>query len=314
MGIKSSSATAKARNDVFVQLEAYPPSATATATASVIFGVPGGSLGSPVALAVSPTQDGSLPPGSIHAEGDFDPSGLGVDTVSYDLSVTWSDGSVDDNGPSSVTLPAQTVTQTGPPPVVSPPVPDATIITWNTDSPGMGTVYYTPANGTEMSAPDDSDTSSTAHKVTLTDLIGSTPYTCHYETDLDDSDVNVVSNDFTFTTLPTVSVDPPGHVAMRALPCRLKVGGTSMVTVQVLKRDGSPQPGIAVEFSLGIGHATGTLSVTKSETDLNGQCQTAFTVQTIPPQQMRGRRFVVALVGDPSIKQKRRRALVVGLK
>jgi hypothetical protein len=236
-----------------------------------------------------------------------------VAAQSFDSTNTFAYLPVDD-GSSPVNFNTLAATVVGPPPTLTPPSADGVVVSWTTTSPGMGTVYYAPDGGTQMSQVDDSGVSSTSHKVTLNDLVSSTHYNCHYETDLDGSNINVVSAPFDFTTTQSVSLDPPGHVAMTATPARVEVGDSSTVCVQVLKQDGSPQSGIPVAFSLGMGHAGVTPVAASGLTDATGLCKAQFTVTDIPPDRLKGRRFVVALVGDTSIKQKRRRVMLVGMK
>jgi hypothetical protein len=200
-----------------------------------------------------------------------------------------------------------------PPPVVQPPTSNSVVINWTSSSAGLGTAFYTPAGGVQMSQPEDSEVPSTSHQATLTDLLGSTNYSGYCETDLESTNVDEVTAPFSFTTQQSVSTDPPGHVAMTAVPSRVKVGGVSSVCVQVLQRDGSPQVGIPVAFSLGAGRAGVTPATATGLTGADGQCHVQFTVTDIPPKQIKGRRFVVAMVGAAGGPQKRRRTLLVGL-
>jgi hypothetical protein len=187
-------------------------------------------------------------------------------------------------------------------------------LAWNSSDPGMGSVsYQRSGDATWLQASDDSGISSTAHQVTLQDLIGSSTYAYTFSTDFDDPSLtDVTSSQASFSTpADPSSGDKPGKVAVSASPAKIKVGDSSVISVQILKNDGSPQAGIPVAFSLGAGQADGNLSAASGTTDAKGSCQVSFSASALPAGRKRARRFVVALAGDPSGKQKRRRALVV---
>ncbi len=236
--------------------------------------------------------------------------------VSFDGTDTFNFLPVDDGSSPKefTTLQAGGGTVVGPPPTVSTPTADSVTIAWTTAEAGVGMVTYRPDGGVDMQAYDVNDAPALDHQVVLEDLVGGTRYSCHYETDLEGSDVTVVSEEFSFDTQPSASVEAPGHVAICSQPVRVKVGRASTIKVQVLKRDGTPQAGIPIAFSLGAGRAEGTLSATSGSTNARGICKVSFTVTAIPAARRKARRFVVALVGQAGGNQKRRRTVVVGLK
>jgi hypothetical protein len=192
------------------------------------------------------------------------------------------------------------------------------VISWNSSDPGLGTVSYQRqgGDGTWLSASDDSGVSSTAHQVTLDDLIGSSTYNYTFSTNFDDPSLpDALSAQDSFNTAAEAGGgDKPGKVGVSVQPASIQVGQAATVTAQILKKDGTPQSGIPVAFSLGAGHAEGTLSSAGGVTDAKGCCAVSFNATGLPAGRKRARRFVVALAGDPSGKQKRRRALVIVMK
>lgn len=266
-----------------------------------------------------PGSDGSTPQGTLNNPSLVQSHSLAVDGLAqgadYFVKVSSNDELGDplgydpasNNGLLAFHSPSGTVT--GPPPTVT-TGPGGAVVSWNTDKPGVGMVVYRqPADTVDFQETEEA--SATSHKIELTDLVGKTTYTCHYETDLDDSDVTIVSDPFSFTT-PDGPADPVGHVCISAQPVRIHMQGKSTITVQVRKRDGSAQPGYGVAFSLGAGKMEGSLSDDSANTDANGQCQVAFTAKSVPAGRKKARRFVVAVISGGG-KSKRKRAVVIGL-
>ena len=198
-------------------------------------------------------------------------------------------------------------------PTVSSISSSGAVVAWSSSDPGTGLVLYTGPDGKQWQAPDDAAGSSTSHSATLSDLASGAAYAYQVQTDFDDDSLaTVLSGNFSFNTLAGAPpVDNPGRVQVGASPTSVKVGGSSVVSVQILKHDGTPQAGVAVAFSLGGGQAGGALSADSGMTDATGLCSTTFKDCSLPGKRKHAHRFVVALSGAAGGKQKRRRAMVM---
>lgn len=269
-----------------------------------------GAPGSPI---LGVLRDGSqstshaLVLGGLDPDSDYFAVVASSDGFGTPLGYAAGNGSVSFHTPS-----AGPIVEPGPPPTVGAPSSDSVQISWATAAPGLGMVVYR-RDGDSQDLQEAEESSGTAHQVTLSDLASGTKYRCHYETDLDDSDVTIVSADFEFSTADAPGNDEaPGRVGICASPAVVQVGSASTITVQVIKRHGEPQAGIPVQFTLGNGKAEGSLSVGSAVTDAQGRCSTVFTVTGIPGQRRKAHRRVKAQVGAAGGKQKHKGTRVIG--
>jgi hypothetical protein len=278
--------------------------------ATFIFGGDPSAYGAAQNLSVS--QDPSS--GIVTATGSINPAGITTGSVFYQVSITWSDGSVDNPGDNVfpyTPAPANNGGTQDSTPTVSTPTATGVTISWNSSDMGTGYVSYNmDGDGTVMQ--ESEDASAMSHSVTLSDLIGGEKYDFTYSTDFDDPTLpTVTSAQMNFTTsADTTPPDPPGRMGISALPLKIKVGSSSTITVRMLKRDGTPEAGVSVAFSLGAGQAEGSLSGAGGTTDAKGLCQVSFTASSVPKGRRKASRFVVA-IASLNGKQKRHRAMVV---
>ena len=100
MGIASSSANGVSATRVDVSYSAFPNGPGASVSSAwVLYGATSGALGArqsvPTSSIVAADPTTGLPAGSVTCSVSFDPSGLGVTTVFYQVCVAWSDQTQD---------------------------------------------------------------------------------------------------------------------------------------------------------------------------------------------------------------------------
>jgi hypothetical protein len=185
-------------------------------------------------------------------------------------------------------------------------------LAWNSSDPGTGSVLYW-KDGDSVQLIEAESVSTTTHSIALSELIGSTLYDYTFTTTFDNAALPpAVSAQASFTT-PADSgpVDPPGRLGVSVSPQRVAVGQSAQVGVQLLKKDGSPVPGVTIHFVLGqAGKLQGTLAPAQAVTDAHGRCSASFTATAVPGR--KAFRVIQVLAGTaPAVKI--RRALVFGV-
>jgi hypothetical protein len=240
-----------------------------------------------------------------------------VQAQSYDDTVSFSYLPCDDgSSPANFSTPAAANNGgTQGPATVGAPSANGVDIAWTSSDPGIGSVnYWKNGDATQLNSAESA--SSTVHKVSLTDLVGGTQYNFTYQTDFDDPTLpTAVSSPSTFTTAADPVTGPvlPGHLGLSVRPDWLAVGGQATVTAQLLTRLGKPQPGVAIQFLLGVaGNLDGTLSATQAITDAQGLASVVFTATAINGPRRRATRIITVSAGTPPHTVERRAIIFAG--